>query len=246
MLRRSLLAVALLVAPAGAAVHAQTQPRPGDEGRELTQKAKSAARDVNELLDELRKKIDTFSRSSDPGAGAELDAIDAYVTTAKTIKKHCDEYLAEEPRLGERFTALRAAYDKAIDFFKKAEDAQRAKVSTERANVDIPEADRERNAKMRERYAGLYAKNRTLLEAEKAKVDGWEREMKKKFLLLRAKSRLLERAIDTAGLMRAVAANETETRAFVDDVKKLNAVLDQLLEDIAKSQLHEDEPAPAK
>lgn len=238
MMSRLILAAALLAAPSLALA------QQGDEGRELTQKAKSAARDVNELLDDLRKKIDAFSRSSDPGAGAELDAIDAYVKTAKAIKKSCDEYLAEEPRLGERFSALRVAYDKAIQFFKKAEDSQRGKVATERANVDIPAEDRERNAKLRERYAGLYAKNRGLLEAEKAKVDGWERDMKKKFVLLRAKSRLLDRAIDTAGLMHAVAANETETRAFVDDVKKLNAVLDALLDDIAKSQLHEDGADP--
>ncbi len=84
-------------------------------------------------------------------------------------------------------------------------------VEAERKNLDLPPEEREKNARMREKLRDIWKKNRMTLESQKDGFVEWEKEIRRKFGVLRAKSALLARTIDIGHMMKEVAEKEGDT-----------------------------------
>ncbi len=211
------------------------------QGLQLQEAATSKAEALDKSLDALRKKIHVLATSPDPEPRQELEAIDDYIGTATRLKKQCELVLSEEPTLRGKFSDLRIAYGKTIEFYQESESKLRRDAERAREDQSLRAEQREKTARKREDLADIYKKLRDKFTTTTKGFEGWERNLKKKFKVVRAKLRLLNRTLAIAELMRSVAVKEAETKEFVEQMRALSIALERIIDEIAKVQEEEAE-----
>ena len=229
------LLVGVVVAGLAGSAYALPAGQQETDGAQIVRDANNQVAALTASLEVLRRRIDAVRRASTFDPKQEHQNVAEYVVAATAIRNRCELVLRERTAIAEKFSNLRAAYGKAIAFYHKAGAKQYREAKRLRAESTLPPEQVERAARQRERLAEIYDRARASCEQKVVRFNAWEATMMAKLGVVRARTALLDRTIETAKVMEAVSQEEADAQTFLRYVHVLNAALEHLVDDIAKT-----------